>query len=122
MEILSDMVIQQFLNNNIKLGEADKYPTVAVKNVKTHYNNYKGDVIFTFYNVDEDTEWPICYNERMKKWITRYSWIPLYSANIDNIFYSLDQKRAKILANFANNRTSNFGLNIVKANSTDPTP
>ena len=29
----------------------------------------------------------------MGKWITRYSWTPLYSENINNIFYSLDRDR-----------------------------
>ena len=50
------MRIQQFLNSNIKLSEQDKYPTVGTKNVKTHYNNYKGDVMFTFYNDTKDTD------------------------------------------------------------------
>ena len=30
-----------FLNDNIKLNESDKYPIIALKNVKSHYNNYK---------------------------------------------------------------------------------
>jgi hypothetical protein len=67
------MKIQRFLNDNIKLNESDKYPTIALKNVKSHYNNYKGDVMFTFYNFVEGKEWNFCYNERMNKWITRYS-------------------------------------------------
>jgi hypothetical protein len=50
------MKIQKFLNDNIKLREEDKYPTIALRNVKTHYNNYKGDVMFTFYNFTENTE------------------------------------------------------------------
>jgi hypothetical protein len=50
------MKIQKFLNENIKLQESDKYPIIGLKNVKTHYNNYKGDVMFTFYNFIEDTE------------------------------------------------------------------
>ena len=47
------------------------FPTVAVSNVKTHYNNYKGDVMFTFYN--DGTVWNLCYNERINKFVTRYS-------------------------------------------------
>jgi hypothetical protein len=50
------MKIQRFLNDNIKLNELDKYPIIALKNVKTHYNNYKGDVMFTFYNFSENKE------------------------------------------------------------------
>ena len=87
------MKVQQFLNDHIKLKELDKYPLIALRNVKTHYNNYKGDIMFTFYNESQDESWNLCYNERMDTWITKYSWIPLYSENIDNIFYSLDRKR-----------------------------
>lgn len=67
------MRVQRFLNDNITLKEQDKYPTIGLKNVKSHYNNFKGDVMFTFYNDDEGTTWNLCYNERMGKWITRYS-------------------------------------------------
>jgi hypothetical protein len=35
------------------------------------------------------------------KWITRYSWIPLCSENINNIYYSLDKKRASLLGYIA---------------------
>lgn len=88
-ETISDLKIQKFLNDNIKLNELDKTVKVALRNVKTHYNNFKGDVMFTFYN--DDVAWNICYNERMNKWVTRYTWIPLCSENIDNIFYSFDR-------------------------------
>lgn len=109
-ETISDMKIQRFLNDNIKLNEADKYPIIALKNVKSHYNNNKGDIMFTFYNFVEGKEWNFCYNERMDKWITRYSWIPLYSENINNIFYSLDKKRAEILAYIYDNRNCSYGI------------
>jgi hypothetical protein len=39
LETISDMKVQRFLNDNIKLKEKDKYPIIALKNVKTHYNN-----------------------------------------------------------------------------------
>lgn len=110
LEMISDMKIQHFLNEHLKLSESDKYPTIALKNVKTHYNNYKGDVMFTFYNDSEDEVWNFCFNERMNKWITRYSWTPLYSANIDNIFYSFDQSRSEVLAHIYNNRNCTYGL------------
>jgi len=67
------MKIQRFLNDNLLLKESDKKPIIGLKNVKTHYNNYKGDIMFTFYNFNENLEWNFCYNERMDKWITRYS-------------------------------------------------
>lgn len=112
LELLSDTKIQRYLNDNIKLAEKDKYPVVALKNIKSHFNNYKGDVMFTFYNDDEGSEWNLCFNERLDKWITRYSWTPLYSENINNVFYSLDKKRAEVLSYIYGNRNTNVGLNI----------
>ena len=109
-ETISDMKIQKFLNDNIKLKEEDKYPTIGLRNVKTHYNNYKGDVMFTFYNFTEGEEWNFCFNERMNKWITRYSWTPLYSENVNNIFYSLDKKRAEILSYIYDNKNTTYGI------------
>lgn len=111
LETISDMKVQRFLNDNIILKEADKYPVVSLKNVKTHYNNDKGDVMFTFYNFHENKEWNICFNERMNKWITRYSWTPLYSENVNNTFYSIDKRKAEILAIIDNNLRSNSGIN-----------
>lgn len=110
LENISDMKVQQFLNDNIKLSEREKYPIVSLKNVKSHYNNYKGDIMFTFYNEAKGVTWNLCYNERMDKWITRYSWTPLYSENINNVFYSLDQKRASVLGYIYNNKHSTYGV------------
>ena len=110
LRTISDMKIQKFLNDNITLREQDKYPIIGLKNVKSHYNNFKGDVMFTFYNDDEGTTWNLCFNERMDKWITRYSWTPLYSENINNVFYSLDRNRAKILSHIYNNKHCTFGV------------
>ena len=110
MEIISDMKIQQYLNDHIQLSEDDKYPTISLLNVKSHYNNHKGDVIFTFYNYKKDEEWSICYNERLSLWTTKYSWTPLYSENINNIFYSLDKKRAEILAIIFDNKRGKRGV------------
>lgn len=93
---ISDMSIQSFLNDNIIVNDSDSMIT-GIKNVKTHYNNNKGDVIFTFYCGEK--EWSICYNERMGAWTTRYSWIPLVSDNINNSFYSFDKKHLETLFN-----------------------
>lgn len=87
---ISDMKIQRFLNDEINIGLKSQ-EDLGVTNVKTHYNEYKGDVMFTFYNTDETRkEWNICYNERQGLWITRYSWLPLHSANVDNTFYTIE--------------------------------
>lgn len=116
LELISDAKIQRFLNDHIRLKEKDKYPTIALRNVKTHYNNYKGDIMFTFYNDTEDEEWNICYNERLDKWFTRYSWIPLYSDNVNNIYYSLDKKRAEVLAHIYDNINATIGIVVTNPN------
>ncbi len=86
LETISDLKLQRFLNDNINL-DLTRQPYLGITNVKTHYNNYKGDVMFTFYH--KDISWNLCYNERQALWVTRYSWIPSFSGNINNTFYSL---------------------------------
>lgn len=110
IELISDMKIQHYLNEHINLKEKDKYEYITLKNVKSHFNNYKGDVMFTFYN--EDEEWNLCYNERIGNWVTRYSWIPLCSENIDNIFYSLDRNKAKNQALLSCSMDSNCNISV----------
>lgn len=92
-ETISDMVIQRFLNDNLLVEEGDKSSNVLTRNIKTHYNAYKGDVMFTFYK--NDNLWNICYNERQGMWITRYSWMPIASENINNQFYTIGLEQAK---------------------------
>ena len=62
-QCISDFKIQSFLNDNLNIDWDDKF-FMGATNVRTHYNNFKGDVIFTFYN--EDNAYSLCYNERMK--------------------------------------------------------
>lgn len=100
-EVISDFKIQQYLNDNITLKEREKTPTIGIRNVKTHYNAYKRDVMFTFYDDlygIEENVWNICFNEILGKWITQYSWVPSYSENIDNIFFSFDRDTSKAIA------------------------
>lgn len=97
-ELISDFKIQKFLNDNITLTEAEKYPTVALRNVKSHYNAFKQDVMFTYYDStrgDVETKWHLCFNEQLNKWITQYSWYPVESANIHNVWFSFDRESAK---------------------------
>ena len=94
---ISDLKVQRFLNENINLKESDKVPTLGLRNVKTHYNKNKGDILFTFYNASK--QWNLCYNENLKKFSTFYSWIPSHSANINNVFFSLDKEDSTTIYN-----------------------
>ena len=108
-EIISDFRVQKFLNDNITLTESEKTPIIGIRNVKTHYNRFKQDVMFTFYddiNTLEENVWNLCYNEVMQKFVTFYSWVPSYSENIDNIFFSFDRNTSKTITKL----TSNYPL------------
>lgn len=48
VNFISDHYISKFLNDFIKLSEFDKKAYQGHIDVKTHYNNFKRDVIFTF--------------------------------------------------------------------------
>lgn len=100
-EVISDFVIQKFLNDNITLTETEITSIIGIRNVKTHYNASKHDVMFTFYDtvgVIEEKCWNICYNELLQKWITFYSWLPIESANIYNTMFTIDRQTSKNLA------------------------
>lgn len=86
MQVISDFKVQKFLNDRINLSNTDKKPIVGVKNVKTHYNAFKHDIIFTFYN--KGSEWSLCFNELLDVFVTFYSWTPIFSENINNIFFT----------------------------------
>ena len=113
--IISDFKIQKFLNDNITLGERDLTPTIGLRNVKTHYNKSKFDIMFTFYdNLHnfEEKVWNICFNEYTNLWTTFYSWVPSYSANIHNIFFSFDRNTSKWISKAWETNTGNYiGLN-----------
>lgn len=97
-EIISDFKVQEFLNQNISLTERETLPIIGVRNVKTHYNKYKGDIMFTFYDNlygFEERVWNLCYNENLQRWITFYSWVPSYSENIYNQYLSFDRNTSK---------------------------
>lgn len=98
LELISDLKVQKFLNDNITLTERELTPIIGIRNVKTHYNAFKNDVMFTFYdnlNRKEEKAWNLCFNEMQNKFITFYSWLPSYSANVDNIFFSFDRDTSK---------------------------
>lgn len=104
LECISEFSMTKFLIDNITLGERELTPIIGVRNVKTHYNAYKGDVMFTFYdnlNGFEEKVWNLCWNEQLNKWVTFYSWVPSYSENIDNQFYSFNRNTSKIISKLA---------------------
>jgi hypothetical protein len=93
-EIISDFKIQKYLNDNIKLLELDKSEKIGDLFVNTHYNAFKQDVIFTYKKGDD--YWSFCWNEIVNKWITRYTWIPEFSENINNLFYTFAKEDSTV--------------------------
>ena len=103
-EKISDFNVQEFLNLNISLTERELTPIIGIRNVKTHFNKFKNDIMFTFYdNLHGFNEkvWNLCYNEDLSKFITFYSWVPSYSENIDNVFFSFDRNTSKWISKLA---------------------
>lgn len=97
-ECLSDFKVQEFLNKNITLTERETDPVIGIRNVKTHYNKFKHDVMFTFYdNLHgfEEKVWNLCYSEIVPAWTTFYSWVPSYSENIYNQYFSFNRDTSK---------------------------
>lgn len=103
-KIISDHTVQSFLIDNITLSERELTPIIGIRNVKTHYNANKQDVMFTYYDNTvgfEEVAWNLCFNEALDSWVTFYSWIPSYSANIYNQFFSYDRNSSKWIAKLA---------------------
>jgi hypothetical protein len=81
--------------------------------------------MFTFYDNTygfEEKVWNLCYNEHQEAFTTFYSWIPSYSANIDNIFFSYNRDTSKWLAklginNAASSNASGICCSSVNINS-----
>ena len=110
LECISDFKVQEFLNNNITLGERELTPIIGVRNVKTHYNAFKRDVMFTFYDNTygfEEKVWNLCWNEILEKFVTFYSWVPSYMENINNIPFSFDRNTSKWIAKLGTSHTEN---------------
>lgn len=104
LQVISNFEIQEFLNNNLTLSELETEPIIGVRNVKTHYNAFKNDVMFTFYNClkgFQEKSWNICFNEIQNKWVTFYSWIPSFSENIDKQFFTFDRTTSKWISKLA---------------------
>lgn len=111
IDFISDFKVQEFLNQNISLTERELVPVIGVRNVKTHYNKHKGDVMFTFYDNlygFEEKVWNLCYNENLQRWITFYSWVPSYSENIYNQFFSFDRNTSKWITKLGISTYNNY--------------
>lgn len=117
-EIISDFKIQKFLNDNISLSERERTPLLGIRNVKAHYNEFKQDVMFTFYDDVNKTglhgenitslEWNLCYNELLGKWVTKFSWLPLVSENISNVYFSYNKNEAKNISAVSSSWTNSY--------------
>jgi hypothetical protein len=100
IELISDMKVQEFLNQNISLTERELTPIIGVRNVKTFYNAFKHDIMFTFYDNLQgvhEKSWNLCWNEILGMFTTFYSWIPSNMENIDNIPFSFDRETVKAI-------------------------
>lgn len=92
--IISDLKIKSYLNSKMSIG-LDTFKVLnGIKQIRTHYNSDKNDVLFTFCLKKQDNgqeiTWNLCYNERIDTFICRYTWIPLLSETVDNTFYSFN--------------------------------
>ena len=123
-ECISDFKVQEFLNQNISLGERELDPIIGIRNIKTHYNKFKHDVMFTFYDNlygFEEKVWNLCYNELQQKWITFYSWVPSYSENIYNQYFSFDRNTSKWIAKLGiSNAGNDFSDGVCLSNNIIP--
>ena len=117
LEIISDFKVQKFLNDNITLTERELTPIMGIRNIKTHYNAFKNDVMFTFYDNlygFNEKVWNLCYNEILQKFVTFYSWIPSYSDNIYNEHFSFNRDVSKWIAKLGVSKSGNdFSNGIV---------
>ena len=66
--------------------------------------------MFTFYDNlygFEEKVWNICFSETLQKWITFYSWVPSYSENIYNQYFSFDRNTSKWIAKLGVSKAGN---------------
>ena len=124
LECISDFKIQGFLNRNITLTERETTPIIGIRNVKAHYNAFKHDVMFTFYDNLYDYEekvWNLCWNELANNgygaFISFYSWVPSYSENIYSSFFSFDRNTSKLISKLGITNGAFDEGNIIIANN-----
>ena len=117
---ISDFKVQEFLNNNISLSQRELTPKLGIRNVKTIYNAFKRDVLFTFYDNTygfEEKVWNLCWNELLQCFVTFYSWVPSFMENINNIPFSFNRNTSKWIAKLGTSHTgSSFADGITLSN------
>lgn len=118
---ISDGRVQEFLNNNISLSQQELTPKIGIRNVKTFYNSFKRDVLFTFYDNTygfEEKVWNLCWNELLQQFVTFYSWVPSVMENINNIPFSFNRDTSKWLAKLGTSHSDNsFADGITLSNN-----
>lgn len=115
IKCISDFKVQEFLNNNITLGERELTPILGIRNVKSFYNAFKQEVMFTFYdnlNTIEEKVWNLCYSmisggASGPGFTTFYSWVPSYMENIQNIPFSFNRNTSKWIAQLGQSHEKN---------------
>lgn len=121
IELLSDFKVQEFLNQNISLSERELTPIIGIRNVKTVYNAFKHDVMFTFYDNlygCHEKSWNLCWNEILGIFTTFYSWIPSEMQNIDNIPFSFNRDTVKALSKLGiSNHDSDYSSGVTLSNN-----
>ena len=121
IDLISDLKVQEFLNQNITLSERELTPILGVRNVKTVYNEFKKDVMFTFYDNlygTSEKSWNLCYNEMLGIFTTFYSWIPSDMCNIDNIPFSFNRDTVKAIGKLGVSKHGNdFSDGITLSNN-----
>lgn len=151
LQLISPMKVEKFLIDNLDMSEFEASPYVGHINIKSHYNAFKRDVIFTYYNdipVDAAGEriyllgdnsqeaidlvnsidhwepgksWSLCWQEDLQQFTTFYDWIPLESANIDNIWFSFDRDQANELSSSTQIESSGSVIGSDRAGNFIPT-
>lgn len=121
LQLISDYKVQEFLNSNITLSERELSPIIGVRNVKTVYNAFKHDVMFTFYdntNSISEKVWNLCWNEILEIFTTFYSWVPGEMENIDNIPFSFDRETIKAIGKLGvSNHANNYSDGVTLSNN-----
>ena len=119
-EIFSEFKIQKFLNDNLTFTVYDRTPAIGLKNVVTHFNNHKHDVMFTFYDQtfnEEEKVWNLCFNEQLNNWTTRYSWVPAFSENIDNTMFTFSRGTCKVTSMISKSISTADGIGSIYLDS-----